>query len=155
MTTASVKTGRSHLTGRLITDHSSPIEVSNGANDLSGAPELAPSPREDTAFGTAPAPWAAAPSRDRGAVMCLAFSPKVSSATFTPKFAVLLLFAAVGVVALFRLAGAHSSLRWPARAAVAFLCISLISALVSPSPNIGIFGLFVGHGVAVLARGGR
>jgi O-antigen ligase len=76
------------------------------------------------------------------AVMCLAFSPKVSSATFTPKFAVLLLFAAVGVVALFRVAGAHSSLRWPARAAVAFLCISLISALVSPSPNIGFFGLF-------------
>ena len=35
MTTASVKTGRSHLTGRLITDHSSPEEAVSGANDPS------------------------------------------------------------------------------------------------------------------------
>ena len=37
------------------------------------------------------------------AVLCLAFSPKVNSETFTPKFAVLLLFAAVGLVPLARL----------------------------------------------------
>ena len=37
------------------------------------------------------------------AALCLAFSPKVNSATFTPKFAVLLLFAAVGIVPLARL----------------------------------------------------
>ena len=99
MTTASVKTGRSHLTGRLITDHSSPIEVSNGANDLFGTPELAPSPRDDTAFGTRASSVSGlgAFAAIGAAVMCLAFSPKVSSATFTPKFAVLLLFAAVGV----------------------------------------------------------
>ena len=77
------------------------------------------------------------------AALCLAFSPKVNSVTFTPKFAVVLLFAAVGIVPLARLAKARSSLRWPAIAAVAFLVVALVSALVSPSPNIGIFGLYL------------
>jgi hypothetical protein len=77
------------------------------------------------------------------AVLCLAFSPKVNSVTFTPKFAVLLLFAAVGIVPLARLVRARSPLRWPARAAVAFLAVALVSALISPSPNIGIFGLYL------------
>ncbi len=76
------------------------------------------------------------------AVLCLAFSPKVSSATFTPKFAVVLLFAAVGIVPLARFVKARSPLRWPARALVAFLAVALVSALVSTSPNIGIFGLY-------------
>jgi hypothetical protein len=77
------------------------------------------------------------------AVLCLAFSPKVNSVTFTPKFAVVLLFAAVGVVPLARLVRTASPLRWPARAAVAFLAVALVSALVSPSPNIGFFGLYL------------
>ena len=77
------------------------------------------------------------------AALCLAFSPKVNSVTFTPKFAVLLLFAAVGIVPLARLVVADSPLRWPARAAVAFLAVALVSALVSPSPNIGFFGLYL------------
>jgi len=77
------------------------------------------------------------------AVLCLAFSPKVSSETFTPKFATLLLFAAVGVVPLARLVRAKTLVRWPARAAVAFLAVALLSALVSPSPNIGFFGLYL------------
>jgi hypothetical protein len=77
------------------------------------------------------------------ATLCLAFSPKVNSVTFTPKYAVLLIFAAVGVVPLARLVRARSALRWPARAAVAFLAVALVSALVSPSPNIGIFGLYL------------
>jgi hypothetical protein len=76
------------------------------------------------------------------ALLCLACSTKVSSDTFTPKVAVLLLFAAVGIVPLARLVGARSPLRWPARAVVAFLAVALVSALVSPSPNIGIFGLY-------------
>jgi hypothetical protein len=77
------------------------------------------------------------------AVLCLAFSPKVNSVTFTPKFAVVLLFAAVGVVPLARLVRTASPLRWPARTAVAFLAVALVSALVSPSPNIGFFGLYL------------
>ncbi len=77
------------------------------------------------------------------AALCLAFSPKVNSVTFTPKYAVLLLFAAVGIVPLDRLVTAPSPLRWPARAAVAFLAVALVSALVSPSPNMGFFGLYL------------
>jgi hypothetical protein len=77
------------------------------------------------------------------ALLCFAFSPKVNSVTFTPKFAVVLLFAAVGIVPLGRLVSERSSLRWPARATVAFLVVALVSALVSPSPNIGIFGLYL------------
>jgi len=77
------------------------------------------------------------------AALCLAFSPKVNSVTFTPKFAVVLLFAAVGIVPLARLVIADSPLRWPARAAAAFLAVALVSALVSPSPNIGFFGLYL------------
>jgi len=63
--------------------------------------------------------------------------------TFTPKFAVLLLFAAVGIVPLARLVTSRSQLRWPARAAVAFLVVALVSALVSPSPYLGFFGLYL------------
>jgi len=77
------------------------------------------------------------------AVLCLAFSSKLSSETFTPKFAVLLLFAAVGIVPLARLVMGRSPLRWAARAAVAFLAVALVSALLSPSPNIGFFGLYL------------
>jgi len=77
------------------------------------------------------------------ALLCLAFSPKVNSVTFTPKYAVLLIFAAVGIVPLARLVSTRSPLRWPARAAVAFLAVALVSVLVSPSPNIGFFGLYL------------
>ncbi len=77
------------------------------------------------------------------AALCLAFSPKVNSVTFTPKFAVVLLFAAVGIVPLARLVRSASPLRWPARAAVAFLVVALVSAVVSPSPHIGFFGLYL------------
>ncbi len=55
----------------------------------------------------------------------------------------MLLFAAVGIVPLARLVTARSALRWPARAIVAFLAVALVSALASPSPNIGIFGLYL------------
>jgi hypothetical protein len=77
------------------------------------------------------------------ALLCLAFSPKVDSVTFTPKYAVLLIFAAVGIVPVARLVTSRSPLRWPARAAVAFLAVALVSALVSPSPNIAFFGLYL------------
>jgi hypothetical protein len=77
------------------------------------------------------------------AALCLAFSPQVGSDTFTPKLAIILLFGAVGIVPLARLVRANSPLRWPARAAVAFLAVALVSALVSPSPHIGFFGLYL------------
>ena len=90
-----------------------------------------------------------------GAVaLCFAFSPKVTSVTFTPKFAVVLLFAAVGIVPLARLVRSASPLRWPARAAVAFLAVALLSAGSSPSPNIGFFGLHpVGNGAGCSGLG--
>ena len=145
MTTASVRTGRSHLTGRLITDHSSPEQAASGANDVRATaelemPESRGSPPQDRFGGVSGLGVFAAVG---AAALCLAFSPKVNSVTFTPKFAVLLLFAAVGIVPTARLVVARSSLRWPARAVVAFLAVALVSALVSPSPNVGFFGLYL------------
>jgi hypothetical protein len=133
------------LTGRLITDHSSPEEAVGGANDVvvASEPELPGSrglPKQGRFGGVSGLGVFAAVG---AAALCLAFSPKVNSVTFTPKFAVLLLFAAVGIVPLARLVTARSPLRWPARAAVAFLVVALVSALVSPSPNVGFFGLYL------------
>jgi hypothetical protein len=133
------------LTGRLITDHSSPEVAVGGANDVVAAaePDLPGSrglqQRERFGGVSGLGVFAAVGA----AALCLAFSPKVSSVTFTPKFAVLLLFAAVGIVPLARLVTARSQLRWPARAAVAFLLVALVSALVSPSPDVGFFGLYL------------
>ncbi|MGO9794453.1 MAG: hypothetical protein ACLP8S_34500, partial [Solirubrobacteraceae bacterium] len=133
------------MTGRLITDHSSPEEAVSGANDAVAepGPEIPGSrglpPQEPFGGVSGLGVFAAV-----GAVaLCFAFSPKVNSVTFTPKFAVVLLFAAVGIVPLARLVRSASPLRWPARAAVAFLAVALLSALVSPSPNIGFFGLYL------------
>jgi hypothetical protein len=145
MTTASVKTGRSHLTGRLITDHSTPEEAVSGANDLSAltGPEASESREPQTPDRFAGVSGLGVFAAVGAAALCLAFSPKVNSVTFTPKFAVLLLFAAVGIVPMARLVMPGSPLRWPARAAVAFLAVALVSALLSPSPNVGIFGLYL------------
>ena len=76
------------------------------------------------------------------AALALAISPAVASHTFTPKYAVLLLIAAVGLVPFLR------SVRWSrdalsSWAAAAFLLIGLISALVSASPAESIFGLYL------------
>jgi hypothetical protein len=133
------------LTGRLITDHSSPEQAVIGANDVQATAGLEiseshGSPPQDPFGGVSGLGVFAAVG---AAALCLAFSPKVNSVTFTPKFAVLLLFAAVGIVPLARLVVGHSPVRWPARAAVAFLAVALVSALVSPSPNIGLFGLYL------------
>jgi len=133
------------LTGRLITDHSSPEEAVSGANDVVAAPGtempgLSGSPLRDHFGGVSGLGVFAAVG---AAALCLAFSPKVNSVTFTPKAAVLLLFAGVGIVPLARLVRTDSQLRWPARAGVAFLAVALVSALVSPSPNLGFFGLYL------------
>jgi len=133
------------LTGRLIKDHSSPEPAVSGANDLLAmdGPEMSESrelSQQDRFGGVSGLGMFAAIG---AAALCFAFSPKVNSVTFTPKFAIVLLFAAVGIVPLARLVMARSPLRWPARAAVAFLAVALVSALVSPSPNIGFFGLYL------------
>ncbi|MGA2527559.1 MAG: O-antigen ligase family protein [Acidimicrobiales bacterium] len=133
------------MTGRLITDHSTSVEVVNGANQPAGEPAPETLPLHNASFGvrSSTVTGLGAFAAIGAAVLCLAVSPKVNSGTFTPKFAVLLIFAAVGVVPLVRLVKTASPLRWPATAAVAFLAVALVSALVSPSPNIGIFGLYL------------
>lgn len=144
MTTARVRTGRRALTGRIITDYSTADQMVTGANGRStdlqeglGTPPTVPEPRGSSVSG--PGAFAVF-----GAVLIIiAISPHVNSQTFTPKFAVLLLFAAVGIVPLARLLSRRSSLRLPAIAATAFLGVALISALVSPSPDLGIFGLYL------------
>ncbi|MGO9963175.1 MAG: O-antigen ligase family protein [Acidimicrobiales bacterium] len=133
------------MTGRLITDHSSPEQDASGATDLLAVaepdlPEPPKVPQQDLFGGVSGLGAFAAIA---AAALCFAFSPKVNSVTFTPKFAIVLLFAAVGIVPLARLVMVRSPLRWPARAAVAFLAVALVSALVSPSPNIGLFGLYL------------
>jgi O-antigen ligase len=61
--------------------------------------------------------------------------------TFTPKFLVLLVVGAGGVVPLFRLAqSGRASLA--AKGAIAFLVIALVSVFLSPAWNLGFFGLY-------------
>jgi O-antigen ligase len=73
----------------------------------------------------------------------LAYLPSDNSYSFAPKYAVLICAGAVGFLPLVRIARSPSSpLRWPARAAVAFLLVSGLSAILSPQPLIGIFGLY-------------
>jgi len=104
-------------------------------------PASSPTPRSPARLGSASGLGAFAAIG--AALLCLAFSPKANSVTFVPKFAVLLLFAAIGIVPLARLIVRPSPLRLPARAAGAFLVVALVSALASPSPNLGIFGLYL------------
>ena len=132
------------MTGRAITDHSSPPDDVGGANPVVLAPG-------SDALGSRGAVLRARSTSVSGlgafaafgaAALCLAFSSKVNSESFTPKFAVALLFAAVGIVPLARLFRAPSAICWAARGAVGFLLVALVSALVSPSPALGIFGLY-------------
>ncbi len=76
------------------------------------------------------------------AALTLAISPAVASHTFTPKYAVLLLVAAVGVVPLLKSLrlGRQALSSW---AAVAFLLVGLISALTSAAPALSIFGVYL------------
>ncbi|MGP8151226.1 MAG: hypothetical protein ACLPXU_11145, partial [Acidimicrobiales bacterium] len=93
------------MTGRIITDHSSRVEVVTGANNDLVTPEVvtARSLEVPAAARQGSVTGLGAFAAVGAAVLCLAFSSKVSSETFTPKFAVLLLFAAVGIVPLARL----------------------------------------------------
>lgn len=74
------------------------------------------------------------------AILPVAFSSQVFSTFFTPKYVLLILIAAIGFVPLVRLArGSH--ITWAARAAIGFLAVGLVSALLSPAVNLGFFGL--------------
>lgn len=77
------------------------------------------------------------------ALLGLAASSKLASLTFVPKYAVVMLFAAFGLVPLARLLRAKGWTRVVTGAAVGFLTVALISALLSPSPNLGFFGLYL------------
>lgn len=76
------------------------------------------------------------------AALTVAISPAVASKSFTPKYAILLIVAAVGIVpfiaSLRRSKDAVAS--W---AALAFLVVGLISALTSVAPSVSIFGLYL------------
>ena len=93
------------MTGRFITDHSSPPDDIGGANGAT----VEAAPGTTGLFGSFPRVRSSNVSglgvfaAIGSAVLCLAFSLKVSSGTFTPKFAVVLIFAAVGIVPLARL----------------------------------------------------
>lgn len=76
------------------------------------------------------------------AILPIAISPSVASIEFSLKFALMLLFAGVGLVPLLRLA-VRSRIAWPARLLLAFLAVGLISALTSQAPNVGLFGLYL------------
>lgn len=76
------------------------------------------------------------------AVLPVLADPKTAADTFAPKFLGMLVIAAVGLIPLYRLARS-GPLRFPARLAVGFLIVALVSALLSPSPLTGIFGLYL------------
>lgn len=70
-------------------------------------------------------------------------SPAVASRTFTPKYAVTLLFAGAGLVPLLvalRTAGPRR--RLAIYGAAGFLLVGLVAALTSEAPNIGLLGLY-------------
>jgi hypothetical protein len=71
----------------------------------------------------------------------LASVPGLWSPTFTPKLAVLGVLLALGLPRLAMLAR-RGPLSSTARAMLAFLAVALVSALVSQSPLVGVFGLY-------------
>jgi tetratricopeptide (TPR) repeat protein len=75
------------------------------------------------------------------ALLPIAISSQENSPPFTLKYALMLILAALGTVPLVKLA-VRSRYEWQARAAIAFVVVGAISAIVSPSPLIGFFGLY-------------
>lgn len=66
----------------------------------------------------------------------------VAYPSFIPKYALMLLAAGPGIVPLVRIARRPGT-RWPARAALSFLGVALVSALLSSARGIGFFGLYL------------
>ena len=78
MTTASVKTGRSHLTGLPIAYYSTPVEEASGANDESAAGEAATEDSASTFMGrrSSNVSGLGAFAGIGAAGLCLAFRPR-------------------------------------------------------------------------------
>lgn len=113
-------------------------EPSETTTDRSG--EVAVDSRK---WGDEASPWGKFAGIAVAALM-VAISPDVASKTFTPKYAVMLLIGAVGVVPLMRaLWRGQGRTRLATLGALGFLVVGLVSALVSAAPNIGIFGLYL------------
>lgn len=86
-----------------------------------------------------------------GALIPIVYSPVTLSETFTPKYALLFVLTAIGVVPLWQLARS-SRYAWPARFALAFIAVSIVSAALSPSKLVGFLGLDLwGEGAVFLA----
>lgn len=84
------------------------------------------------------------------ALMPIAILSNTESQTFSVKYALLVVLAAAGAVPLVRLARA-SRYAWQARAAIAFVAVGVLSALLSTSKQVGFFGLYAwGEGVLFL-----
>jgi O-antigen ligase len=75
------------------------------------------------------------------ALLPVAFLSTSAYPSFVPKYAVLLVMAAAGLVPLARLAWRESTRRL-GLLLVGFLAVGLLSALLSAAPNVGIFGLY-------------
>ena len=73
----------------------------------------------------------------------MAASTKTNGVTFTPKVAVLLLFAAVGIVPAVRLLRGKPPCAWWSARLWLSSPVALVSTLLSTSPNIGFFGLYL------------
>ena len=73
-------------------------------------------------------------------LLAVAISPVTNSYTFTPKLAVVLVLAAIGLPRLARLAAGGDRAAW---AALSFLAIGLASAANSGSVLVGLFGMYL------------
>jgi hypothetical protein len=126
----------SSLTDRVIDQHSISAEA-DGADPPASTPAKPPvvhKPRpEYSIFGLAAAALAA--------LLPTAFDQKLNVPTFTPKYAAMLLFIA-GIVPLVR-AAKKGRISWASRSALAFLVVGLISVFLSPSLDVGFFGLYL------------
>lgn len=81
------------------------------------------------------------------AALTIAADPQTPSTTFSPKYAVMLLIAGVGIVPLIQLCRSGPA-KWPARFIAAFVVVGLISAATSAVPMEGFFGAYLwGTGV--------
>lgn len=125
-----------NLTDRAIDDHSTP--PAPAGEDIVAGEEL-PEPEPLRPLFSA-GPWGVTAAL-LAFLLPIVASSRVASISFTPKYFVLLLAAGVGFVPLL-LAARTGRSAWPARAALCFLGVGLVSVLLSQSRTVGFFGLY-------------
>ena len=86
-----------------------------------------------SAYGVFAACWAA--------ILPVAFLSTLEYPSFVPKYAVMLIMAAAGLVPLWRLTR-RSTTRWVGVSLLGFLAVGLVSAGLSAAPGVGFFGLY-------------